>query len=175
MVLELLVFKWEAYCFLMHVLSIFKPLWSNLTLFQDQIWLFYVSTTPKRDLKFNFGNIGTDSKALAKMFIELRLFQIKALCFLIHFLPFSVIWPYFRLKLDCCKFPKKLKGCKIKFWRHWYQSQPCNSNGFWDMAVWTQGGSTISSIFCLFGLKNSVGIDLTHFQSSRVISFWNMS
>ena len=107
MVLELRLFKWEVYWFLMHVLSIFKPLWSNLTLFQDQIWPLYVLTRPKRDLKFNFGNIGTNSKALAKMFIELRLFEIKALCFFIHFLPFSVMWPYFRLKLDCCKFLKE--------------------------------------------------------------------
>ena len=32
-------------------------------------------------------------------------------------------------------------GCKIQFWKHWDQSQPCSSNGFRATAVCIQGGN----------------------------------
>ena len=64
--------------------------------------------TMNKGLKYNKEVRGTGHDWLfERCLIELRLFEIKALCFFIHFLPFSVMWPYFRVKLDCCKFPKE--------------------------------------------------------------------
>ena len=89
--------------------------------------------------KIWFQNIGTNPNALAQTVFELRLFEWKAKCFLgifYNFLsPFGVIIPYFRPKFDF------QKGCKIQFWKHWDQSQPCSLNGFQATAVWTQGGN----------------------------------
>ena len=60
------------------------------------------------DVKFNFGNIGTNPNTLAQTVFELQLFEWEAQCFLCIFYenlrPFGVIQPKFRPKFDFSKF-----------------------------------------------------------------------
>ena len=95
---------------------------ANLNLsFSEVVFCVFKKNFQKFDLNrifpVNLNLLRSHRQILVSMFFQksyfllsgrvLRLFEIKALCFFIHFLPFSVMWPYFRLKLDCCKFPKE--------------------------------------------------------------------